>query len=208
MSDCPEPKPYAWRARSNVSVRTKQHFAPHGHPGPRGAVAAGRAPGRVRATWWSLNPLLDFDYDHGSLVRAARQEDGDLRPMPETAAEGSMRAPAVGDRLGCPRGSTCSPSARRVLSNGKRCTAMCAYSDGVRSAKRTALCSAPLSRTSTTTGTFSGSMHALCAEAGRSIEDGQRLLESCSSCRLATWARAIWPDALRCKSTTAFPMRT
>jgi len=59
-------------------------------------------------------------------------------------------------------------------------------------------------------GYFSGSMHALCAEAGRSIEDGQRLgcSSSCSSCRLAAWARAIWPNALRCKSTTAFPMRT
>ena len=65
-------------ARSNVSVRTKQHFAPTAIQGLEVlSLPVARLDAYVRDLV-ERNPLLDFDYDHGSLsFEELPDEDGD-----------------------------------------------------------------------------------------------------------------------------------
>ena len=114
-------------ARSNVSVRTKQHFAPTAIQGLEVlSLPVARLDAYVRDLV-ERNPLLDFDYDHGSLSfeELPDEEDGDAAADAETAAEGfdarRRRSP------GMPAGSTWPVCATSALKR-KRCTAMCACS--------------------------------------------------------------------------------
>ena len=85
MSDCPS-QAVRMEARSNVSVRTKQHFAPTAIQGLEVlSLPVARLDAYVRDLV-ERNPLLDFDYDHGSLSfeELPDEEDGDeivIRPM-------------------------------------------------------------------------------------------------------------------------------
>lgn len=89
MSDCPS-QAVRMEARSNVSVRTKQHFAPTAIQGLEVlSLPVARLDAYVRDLV-ERNPLLDFDYDHGSLSfeELPDEEDGDAAADAETAAEG------------------------------------------------------------------------------------------------------------------------
>ncbi|WP_229116992.1 hypothetical protein [Eggerthella lenta] len=128
MSDYPS-QAVRMEARSNVSVRTKQHFAPTAIQGLEVlSLPVARLDAYVRDLV-ERNPLLDFDYDHGSLsFEELPDEDGDASADAETAAEG-FDTRAVGDRLGCPRVRP-GPSARRVLSNGNAAQPCAHAADG------------------------------------------------------------------------------
>ena len=148
MSDCPS-QAVRMEARSNVSVRTKQHFAPTAIQGLEVlSLPVARLDAYVRDLV-ERNPLLDFDYDHGSLSfeELPDEEDGDAAADAETAAEGFDARP---------------PSAIAWDARGfdlARLRDECSQTETLHShvrmqlTKRTALCSTPLSRTSTTTGT-------------------------------------------------------
>ena len=115
-------------ARSNVSVRTKQHFAPTAIQGLEVlSLPVARLDAYVRDLV-ERNPLLDFDYDHGSLSfeELPDEEDGDAAADAETAPRGSMRARRRRSP-GMPAGSTWPVCATSALKR-KRCTAMCACS--------------------------------------------------------------------------------
>ena len=88
MSDYPS-QAVRMEARSNVSVRTKQHFAPTAIQGLEVlSLPVARLDAYVRDLV-ERNPLLDFDYDHGSLsFEELPDEDGDASADAETAAEG------------------------------------------------------------------------------------------------------------------------
>ena len=127
MSDCPS-QAVRMEARSNVSVRTKQHFAPTAIQGLEVlSLPVARLDAYVRDLV-ERNPLLDFDYDHGSLSfeELPDEEDGDAAADAETAAEGSMHARRRRSP-GMPAGSTWPVCATSALKR-KRCTAMCACS--------------------------------------------------------------------------------
>ena len=124
MSDCPS-QAVRMEARSNVSVRTKQHFAPTAIQGLEVlSLPVARLDAYVRDLV-ERNPLLDFDYDHGSLSfeELPDEEDGDAAADAETAAEGARRRRSPG----MPAGSTWPVCATSALKR-KRCTAMCACS--------------------------------------------------------------------------------
>lgn len=127
MSDCPS-QAVRMEARSNVSVRTKQHFAPTAIQGLEVlSLPVARLDAYVRDLV-ERNPLLDFDYDHGSLSfeELPDEEDGDAAADAETAAEGfDARPPSASP--GMPAGSTWPVCATSALKR-KRCTAMCACS--------------------------------------------------------------------------------
>ena len=76
-------------ARSNVSVRTKQHFAPTAIQGLEVLSLPVACLDAYVRDLVERNPLLDFDYDHGSLsFEELPDEDGDASADVETAAEG------------------------------------------------------------------------------------------------------------------------
>ena len=140
MSDCPS-QAVRMEARSNVSVRTKQHFAPTAIQGLEVlSLPVARLDAYVRDLV-ERNPLLDFDYDHGSLSfeELPDEEDGDAAADAETAAQGvdarprtiRLRGGSVRARRrrspGMPAGSTWPVCATSALKR-KRCTAMCACS--------------------------------------------------------------------------------
>ena len=109
-------------ARSNVSVRTKQHFAPTAIQGLEVlSLPVARLDAYVRDLV-ERNPLLDFDYDHGSLSfeELPDEEDGDAA----VRLGGRARR---GRSPGMPAGSTWPVCATSALKR-KRCTAMCACS--------------------------------------------------------------------------------
>lgn len=177
MSDCPS-QAVRMEARSNVSVRTKQHFAPTAIQGLEVlSLPVARLDAYVRDLV-ERNPLLDFDYDHGSLSfeELPDEEDGDAAADAETAAEGfDARPPSAiaWDARGfdlarlrdeCSQTETLHSHVRMQLT-------------GVRVGEEDRALLDALIENIDDDGYFSGSMHALCAEAGRSIEDGQRLLE-------------------------------
>ena len=114
-------------ARSNVSVRTKQHFAPTAIQGLEVlSLPVARLDAYVRDLV-ERNPLLDFDYDHGSLsFEELPDEDGDASADPKRLPKGSIRARRRRS-LGMPAGSTWPVCATSALKR-KRCTAMCACS--------------------------------------------------------------------------------
>ncbi|MFQ9180197.1 MAG: hypothetical protein ACLR3C_10010 [Eggerthella lenta] len=207
MSDCPS-QAVRMEARSNVSVRTKQHFAPTAIQGLEVlSLPVARLDAYVRDLV-ERNPLLDFDYDHGSLSfeELPDEEDGDAAADAETAAEGfDARPPSAiaWDARGfdlarlrdeCSQTETLHSHVRMQLT-------------GVRVGEEYRALLDALIENIDDDGYFSGSMHALCAEAGRSIEDGQRLLEPCSSCRLAAWARDL-AECLALQIDDGLPMRT
>ena len=176
MSDYPS-QAVRMEARSNVSVRTKQHFAPTAIQGLEVLLLpVARLDAYVRDLV-ERNPLLDFDYDHGSLsFEELPDEDGDASADAETAAEGFDTRP---------------PSAIAWDARGfdlARLRDECSQTETLHSHVRMQLTGARVGEEDRALldalienidddGYFSGSMHALCAEAGRSIEDGQRLLE-------------------------------
>lgn len=176
MSDYPS-QAVRMEARSNVSVRTKQHFAPTAIQGLEVlSLPVARLDAYVRDLV-ERNPLLDFDYDHGSLsFEELPDEDGDASADAETAAEGFDTRP---------------PSAIAWDARGfdlARLRDECSQTETLHSHVRMQLTGARVGEEDRALldalienidddGYFSGSMHALCAEAGRSIEDGQRLLE-------------------------------
>lgn len=177
MSDCPS-QAVRMEARSNVSVRTKQHFAPTAIQGLEVlSLPVARLDAYVRDLV-ERNPLLDVDYDHGSLSfeELPDEEDGDAAADAETAAEGfDARPPSAiaWDARGfdlarlrdeCSQTETLHSHVRMQLT-------------GVRVGEEDRALLDALIENIDDDGYFSGSMHALCAEAGRSIEDGQRLLE-------------------------------
>ena len=176
MSDYPS-QAVRMEARSNVSVRTKQHFAPTAIQGLEVlSLPVARLDAYVRDLV-ERNPLLDFDYDHDSLsFEELPDEDGDASADAETAAEGFDTRPpsaiawdARGFDLARLRDEY---SQTETLHSHVRMQLT-----GVRVGEEDRALLDALIENIDDDGYFSGSMHALCAEAGRSIEDGQRLLE-------------------------------
>ena len=119
MSDYPS-QAVRMEARSNVSVRTKQHFAPTAIQGLEVLSLPVACLDAYVRDLVERNPLLDFDYDHGSLSFE------ELRPMSKRLPKGSIRARRRRS-LGMPAGSTWPVCATSTLKR-KRCTAMCACS--------------------------------------------------------------------------------
>ena len=163
MSDYPS-QAVRMEARSNVSVRTKQHFAPTAIQGLEVlSLPVARLDAYVRDLV-ERNPLLDFDYDHGSLsFEELPDEDGDASADAETAAEGfDTRPPSAiaWDARGfdlarlrdeCSQTETLHSHVRMQLT-------------GVRVGEEDRALLDALIENIDDDGYFSGSMHALCAE--------------------------------------------
>lgn len=127
MSDCPS-QAVRMEARSNVSVRTKQHFAPTAIQGLEVlSLPVARLDAYVRDLV-ERNPLLDSTtITVPSRSRSCpTRRTATLRPMPKRLPRGSMRARRRRSP-GMPAGSTWPVCATSALKR-KRCTAMCACS--------------------------------------------------------------------------------
>lgn len=164
-------------ARANASVRTKQHLAPTAIQGLEVlTLPVARLDAYVRDLV-ERNPLLDFDYDHGSLSfeELPEEEDADTSDVAEPPADSfDARSPAAvaWDAHGfdlarlrdeCSQTETLHSHLRMQLASMR-----------VGDEDRRLL--EALIENIDDDGYFSGSMPAVCAEAGRSVEDGQRLL--------------------------------
>ena len=171
MSDYPS-QAVRMEARSNVSVRTKQHFAPTAIQGLEVlSLPVARLDAYVRDLV-ERNPLLDFDYDHGSLSfeELPDEEDGDAAADAETAAEGfDARPPSAiaWDARGfdlarlrdeCSQTETLHSHVRMQLT-------------GVRVGEEDRALLDALIENIDDDGYFSGSMHALCAEADQYLTE-------------------------------------
>lgn len=163
-------------ARSEVSLRTKQRLAPAAIQGLEVlSLPITRLDAYVRDLV-ERNPLLDFDYDHASLSFEEIPEEDDDRASgsADEDAESAYARPAsiAWDAHGfdlarlrdeCSETETLQSHLRMQL------TGACA-------SERDRLVLDALIENIDDDGYFSGSMPAVCAEAGCSTDDGQRLL--------------------------------
>lgn len=163
-------------ARSEVSLRTKQRLAPAAIQGLEVlSLPVTRLDAYVRDLV-ERNPLLDFDYDHASLSFEEIPEEDDDRASggADEDAESACARPAsiAWDAHGfdlarlrdeCSETETLQSHLRMQL------TGACA-------SERDRLVLDALIENIDDDGYFSGSMPAVCAEAGCSTDDGQRLL--------------------------------
>lgn len=163
-------------ARSEVSLRTKQRLAPAAIQGLEVlSLPVTRLDAYVRDLV-ERNPLLDYDYDHASLSFEEIPEEDDDRASGDADddAESAYARPAsiAWDAHGfdlarlrdeCSETETLQSHLRMQLT-------------GAYASERDRLVLDALIENIDDDGYFSGSMPAVCAEAGCSTDDGQRLL--------------------------------
>lgn len=170
-------------ARPHAALRAKQHFAP---TAIQGLEVLSLPVARLDAYVCDLverNPLLDFDYDHASLLFEELPEEDDDAETPD-AADGGSASSSAEDRF-----------ARSAATNWDergfdlaRLRDECSETETLHSHLRMQLGGAGLSGEDRAlldalieniddAGYFSGSMPAVCAEVDRPVADGERLLK-------------------------------
>lgn len=176
MSECPS-QAVRMEARSSVSLRTRQRLAPVAIQGLEVlSLPVARLDAYVRDLV-ERNPLLELDYDQGALsFEEFPEEDSDVFDDSDAPSDEpwACRPPSVaGDAQGfdlarlrdeCSQTETLHSHLRLQLAGMH-------IDEGDRP-----LLDALIENIDDD-GYFSGSMSAVCAEAGRSMEDGHRLLE-------------------------------
>lgn len=173
-------------ARPQVGVRTKQHFAPTAIQGLEVlSLPVARLDVYVRDLV-ERNPLLDYDYDHASLQFEELPNEDDEAEADVSAVSGGDDSALfdAGERF-ARRTASCAQGERGF--DLARLRDDCSETETLHSHLRMQLGDAGLDANDRALldalienidddGYFSGSMPAVCAEAGRPVADGERLL--------------------------------